>query len=123
MFDVHTHLPIYLKRGVWHLGHVKEKQLNIYGILERDSEINELRLLRNTEIIKLPLKTTRFHLLQWTENDILCCLGSVNRKIFFPVFWIYDQDFCNKNKKIPCFSFRIGNSTGCSLRKTICHCN
>jgi hypothetical protein len=67
--------------GVRHLGHVKEKQMSIYGILERDSEINELRLLRDTEIIELPLKGTQSHLLQWTENDILCCLGSANTTV------------------------------------------
>lgn len=33
-------------REVWCPGHFKEKQLNVCGILERDSEINELRLLR-----------------------------------------------------------------------------
>jgi hypothetical protein len=33
-------------REVWCSGHFKEKHLNVCGILERDSEINELRLLR-----------------------------------------------------------------------------
>ena len=66
-------------------------------ILERDSEINELVLLRDKEIIKLSLKTTRSHLLQWTENDISCCLDSANSTIWIKwriisLFCVYDQD-------------------------------
>jgi hypothetical protein len=45
----------------------------------------------------LPLKGTQSHLLQWTENDILCCLGSANTTVWIKgriisLFCIYNQD-------------------------------